>query len=487
VGEQGAPGPPDRTSSWTHGPHPAPTGPATWVPPLVQRKRRLRGPYLVGGALVVVLLIGAGLFLFRGDPLTLGGRYVTEPEAVLADADEVLAAYVEDRHGVAAEDSGCWFELTDADGDEVRDSLACGPVLFVDGDADRSWLSFPVTTEADGGDVRLTVATLPTDPEPQQRPDPDLLRRPGGGSPPEGAGGLEVPPPPRAEAGWSATGPFPDVSYAEPATPSRLSGPAAAVTITGLAEPERVGTGDDARRPADGERFLAVRYAIDQGEGLSTTPPALSYQVSGVDPVPVAPALLGPGNVVEAVISVPEDAETADLVVEDAGVLQRLSLLTGAPDPGNLQVLARTNRRVDLNAAQQLTGTLGAPGRVSAPFPFTITVNRGTLQWFAGADGAERPADPARALLVLDAGMALPDTPASGVPVKYLSLTLPDGTVVRAIDLSDDPVLVLPAFDVPAGFTDGVIGFAGIATFPDAAVVDFGPGRLDFPISIAAG
>jgi hypothetical protein len=32
-----------------------------------------------------------------------------------------------------------------------------------------------------------------------------------------------------------------------------------------------------------------------------------------------------------------------------------------------------------------------------------------------------------------------------------------------------------------------VIGFAGIATFPDAAVVDFGPGRLDFPISIAAG
>jgi hypothetical protein len=44
-----------------------------------------------------------------------------------------------------------------------------------------------------------------------------------------------------------------------------------------------------------------------------------------------------------------------------------------------------------------------------------------------------------------------------------------------------------PAFDVPAGFTDGVITFAGVATFPDSAVADFGAGRLDFPISLAAG
>jgi hypothetical protein len=487
VGEQDERPPPDLTSTWADGPQPTPTGPATWVPPLVQRKRRLRGPYLVGGALVGVLLIGAGLFLFRGDPLTLGGRYVIEPEAVLAEADQVLASYVQDRHGVIADDGGCWFELAGADGHEVRDAAVCGPVLFVDGDPDRTWLHFPMTETADGGDVRLTVAGLPVNPEPDRLADPGLLRRPGGGDPPEGAGGLQVPPPPRPDAGWSATGPFPDVTYTEPQAPSRLSGPAAAVTMTGLAEPARVGTGDDARRPAEGERFVAVRYAIDRGEGRSTTPPAVSYQVSGAEPVPVAPALIGPGTVVEAVISVPEDAEAADLVVDDAGFQQRLSLLTGAPGPDNLQVLARVNRRVDLNASQELTGTLSAPGLAPTPFPFTVNMTRGTLQWFAGADGTKQPADPSRAWLVLDVSMSITGSPPSAAPVEYLSLTLPDGDVVRAIDLNDDPGFVLAAFDVPAGFTAGVIGFAGIATFPDTAVADFGPGRLDFRIEIPAG
>ena len=92
---------------------------------------------------VVVLLVGAGLFLFRGDPLTLGGRYVTEPADVLADADAALADYVAQRHGAAADSSRCWFELTDPDGHEVRDALLCGPVLFVDGDADAHLAALP--------------------------------------------------------------------------------------------------------------------------------------------------------------------------------------------------------------------------------------------------------------------------------------------------------------------------------------------------------
>jgi hypothetical protein len=484
VGEQGEQRPPDLTGTWAQGPYAAPTGPAPWAPPVAPRTKRLRGPWLVGAALVVVLLVGAGLFLFRGDPLTLGGRYVTEPEAVLADADEVLAGYVEDRHGVAADDSRCWFELTEPDGHEVREALVCGPVLFVDGDAERTWLRFPVTATTDGGDVRLSVEPLPVDPEPDRLADPDLLRRPEGGSPSGGSGGLEVPAPPQAEPGWSTVGPFADVSWTDPDGAARLSGPAAAVTVTGLAQPDRVGAGDDARRPADGERLVAVRYAIAAGEGTSTSPPVLSYQVTGADPVPVTPGLVAPGTVVEAVLSVPEDAAAADLVVDDAGVQQRLSLLTGAPGTGNLQVLARSTRVAAINAAPHLEGTLSAPGKVSAVFPFTVTVARASLQWWASG---KQPADPTRAFLVLDVSLAVPDTAPGAVPVEYLSLTLPDGTVLRAGDLNDDPAFVLPAFDVPAGFTAGTLTFAGVATFPDGATADFGAGRLDLPIEIPAG
>ena len=216
MGEQGEQRPPDLTSAWAHGPYATPTGPATFTPPLVPQRKRLRGPWLVGAALVVVLLVGAGLFLFRGDPLTLGGRYVTEPARVLADADAVLGDYVERRHGVAADDSRCWFELTDADGHEVRDALLCGPVLFVDGDADHTWLHFPLTPRADGGDVRLSVADLPADPEPERLADRERLMRPGGGDPPSGSSGLAVPAPPRAEPGWTAAGPFPELAWTAP-------------------------------------------------------------------------------------------------------------------------------------------------------------------------------------------------------------------------------------------------------------------------------
>jgi hypothetical protein len=487
VTEQGDQRPPDLARTWARGPYAAPTGPATWTPPLVQEEKRLRGPWLVGGALVVVLLVGAGLFLFRGDPLTLGGRYVTAPEAVLADADDVFAGYVEERQGVTADDSRCWFELAEDGGHEVRDTLACGPVLFVDGDAERAWLRFPVSASAQGGDVRLSVAALPSDATPSARPDADLLWRPDGGSPPAGTAGIEVPPPSRAAAGWTTTGPFPDLTFQAPEVTARLSGPAAAVTVTGLARTDRVGAGEEARRPAEGEEFLAVRYAIGPGEGLSSAPPALSYQVGGAEPVPVAPELVTPGSTVEVLLSVPAGAEAVDLVVQDAGLRQRLSLLTGAPGEENVRVLARTNRRVELGVTQQLTGTLSSSGRITASAPFSIALDRAALQWFAGADGKRHPADPGDALLLLDVSMGIPDQEPGAVPVEYLSLTLPDGSVLRAGDLDEDPGLVLPAFLVPADFTDGVIGFGGAATFPDGAVADFGAGRLEFPIAFPAG
>ncbi|MCZ2827807.1 hypothetical protein O2W14_03010 [Modestobacter sp. VKM Ac-2986] len=452
--------------------------------------RRPRGPWPTVTALVLVLLVGAGtalVLLQREDPVLLGGRYVTDPAAVLADADRALAGYVDGRNGVRAEDSRCWFERTAPEVDDVRDALLCGPVLFVDGDPARTWLRFPVTAAPDGGDVRLSVAALPADAAPDRPADPGLLRRPGGGRPPGDAAGLRVPPPLRAEPGHTAVGPFPGVTYRLPEGPSRLSGPAAAVTVTGLAAPERVGTGDAARRPAEGEQFLAVTYTVEDGEGRSTTPPAVSYQVAGAEPVPVPGWLIAPGTTVEALVSVPAGDSSAALVVVDDGVEQRLSLHTGDPGEENLQVLARVNREVDLDATQQLVGTVSAPGFVPAELPFTVSVARATLQWSAGPDGTARPRDVTRAFLVVEARMSVTGSPPGGMPVEHLRLTLPDGSVVRPVDLDDDPAYSLPAFDVPADLTQAVIGVGGASTSPDGAVVDLGSARASFRLTVPAG
>ena len=463
-------------------PPPAPDAP----PPARRRRRPVR--LIVTAALLAALVVAGGVFLLlREDPLTLDGRYVTDPAAVLADADRVLADYVEGRHGARSEDSRCWFQLRADDGPEVQDTLLCGPALFVDGDPARVWLRFPLRATPDGGDVRLAVADLPVDPAPESLTDPDRLHRPGLGGPPSGSGGLQVPEPPRVEPGSVTVGPFADVQYTPPPGPARLSGPAASVTVTGLAAPDRIGAGDDARRPAEGERFVAASYVFDGGEGVSTEPPTAAYVVDGGAPVPVDPALIGPGRTVEVVLSVPAEARSVDLVVTDAGTVQRLSLLTGAPGPENLAVLARTNRSVELDRSQRLEGTLSAPGRVSASFPFTVTVGGGTLQWFAGVDRASRPSGPDRALLVVDVSLAIPGVPAGAVPLELLSLSLPGGADVAPVDLSDDPDRVLVAFDVPADLTSGVLTVGGAATFPDGSAVDFGAGELEFRLEVPAG
>ncbi|MGY1837706.1 MULTISPECIES: hypothetical protein [unclassified Modestobacter] len=453
-----------------------------------RRRRRVDPRLVVAGALVVLLAIGAGVLLvLRGTPLTVDGRYVTAPAAVLADADRRLTDYVDQRAGARGPDTRCWFQRIDPDDTEIARELLCGPVLFVGGDPGRSWLRFPLTATPTGGDVRLRPAGLPADPEPQALGDADLLVRPDGDSPSPGTGGLRVPEVPRAEPGFTAVGPFPVLPWAAPPGPARLSGPAASVTVTGLATPEVVGTGDAARRPAEGQRFLAVRYTVGPGEGRSTTPPTVSYQAPGTAPVPVAPALVAPGSTVEAVVAVPAGTTQADLVVLDDGLEQRLSLLDGSPGPGNVQVLTRANRTAEVDASQQVEGAFSAPGRVPASFPVTVRLGSATLQWFAGADGSVRPRDPSRAYLVLEVTMALPEGDPGAVPVELLTLVLPDGTRRPGVDLSPAADRVLAAFDVPAGFTDGTVVVRGRAALPDGLVADLGTDGAEFPLTVPAG
>jgi hypothetical protein len=451
---------------------------------------RSRRRFPLAAGLVLSLVATAGLVLvlvLRDDPVTVEGRDVPDPGAVLATAEGHLDRHVRARHGARSEDARCWFHLQDAGGSDVRDALVCGPVLFVDGDPGRSWLRFPVTATRTDGEVRLTVAEEPAAPDPGRRPDADLLRRPGGGTPPEGSGGLTPPEPVRAEPGLRTTGPVPGVALAAPAGPARLSGPAAAVTITGLARPERVGSGDVARRPAEGERFLAVAYRFDAGEGTSTERPEAGYEVPGREPLLLDPALLVPGTTITELLSVPTGADDVDLVVRDAGLEQRLSLLTGAPGPDNVVVLGRVNRRVELGATAELPAVAGGPGSPARTVRFTVVVGAAQLRYSAGGGTPKLPGGRDRAFLVVDATMALPGRAPVAVPPAMLTVTLPGGTMVPAVDLADDPGVVQPAFDVPGDFTDGVLAVSGIAGYPDGAFADLGSARLDVPVAIPPG
>ena len=462
------------------------TGPAPWA---VQPSRRSRRkPVLIGAAAVLVLLlVGGGLFLLlRGADITYDGRTVAEPQQVLDDAEGKFASYAQSRNGATSDQSSCWFERTTADGSDVRDAVLCGPVLFVDGDPSAAYLPFPITPSTGSGDVTFTVADEPGDPEPQALPDPDLLVSPDGSTPPDGSGDVEVPQPPQAASDYSADGPVDGVDLTAPDGPATLSGAAAKVQVTGVAEADRVGRGDDALRPADGEVFRVFSYAITSGEGYANTAPTLSYVVEGRDPVAVDPGLVSPGATVEGLLSAPEDA-AVDLVVVDDGVTQTLSLVDGTPGTDNLQVTVRANRASAAPGTQSLPGNISRDG-LSADANYTLDVSAARIGWYTATDITVTPSAPNRGFLVIQDFLTADNASfiAGKPPSSLYTLTLPDGTVVPGQNLSTDPALVATAFDVPADFTTGTLTFGGTGTLNDGSVLTFAETRT-FPVSIPAG
>jgi hypothetical protein len=445
----------------------------------------------VAGAVVAVDLL-------RGEPpLTYGGDTIEQPEQTLTRAEERLRAIVEQRHGAAGDETRCYFSLREGESSDVRDHLRCGPVLFVDGDPREPYLTFPLEVrrgeEADGSTVRLLAADRPEQDQPERLGSDEELRRPDGASPPGGSGGLEPPPPPRAEPGLVQRTPLDGVDWETPEADAVVGSFSAGWELESLAQPDRVGEGDSARRPAEGERFVAARIVVREGQALglgAPEPPRMVVHVDQAEPIQLQGEMTRPRERHDLLLSVPQDARQVDLVVNDAGVEQRLSLLTGEPGPDNIQVLRREDLEQELDVSGNLTFTLSAPGFVPETSSVTVTVTGASLFWF-NADGSQHAPGPDRAWLVLSAEFAwapeLGIGPEYGLDPELWSLRGGGGNMIPAIDLAPEPESFIVGFDVPADFTGSTVVVGGSFVAADGITVDFGGSRLEVPVEFPAG
>lgn len=460
-----------------------PGGPEQGGPRRTKNNKKL---IAIIAAVVVAALVGGGLFfLLSGDDITYQGRDIVEPEIVLTDAESRLDGIVEERNGATNDQTSCYFVVKNAETTDIEDGLVCGPVLFVDGDEGQPYLTFPIEGSAGDGDATLTVAAEPVSPEPSELANPDLLRRPDGGSPPEGSGGLAAPEPPRAEEGLFTDIPGEGIDLESTPATARIGSPTASIDVTGLGTPERYGQGDDARRPAEGEKFIAFELTLGPPEVGPTGDFTVAVQAGEDDPIPLPGDAPPQGEPVVLAISVPEDTDDVDLVVTEGALVQRLSLITGEPDPGNVAVWQRANRSQSLTFAQATTLRASQPGFVTEDLPCTVNVGGVQLDYFAGL-ATRAPSAPDRAFLVLNAELNL-DGQIGQLDAVFWSLTLPDGTVVPAVDLIDDPVNILIAFDVPANFTEGTVNFGGVGTTSGGLTFDSLGAFVSVPISIPEG
>jgi hypothetical protein len=451
--------------------------------PQGKNKKKL---YAIIAAVVALALVGGGLFFFlSGDDVTYQGRDIVEPEKVLTDAESRLAAIVEERNGASNDETACYFVVKNAETTDIEDRLVCGPVLFVDGDESQPYLTFPLEASAGEGDATLTVAEEPESPEPAELANPDLLRRPDGASPPEGSAGLAAPEPPRAEEGIFTVIPSEGVQLEATPDNARIGSPTMSLDVSAIGEPDRYGRGDEARRPAEGEKFVAFEIASGPGEAGPIAEFGIAVQVGEDDPIPLPEGGLGEEPGVFA-ISVPEDTNDLTLVVTEGALVQKLSLTTGEPDPGNIAVWQRVNRSQVLAFSQPLTVRASKPGFVTEDFPCTLVADQVSLVYFAGPGNTKVPSAPTSAFLDLTTVLNCEGQPGQFNPV-FWTLRLPDGTVLPAGDLNDDPTLIAIAFEVPADFTEGTLGFGGVGPAPDGVTFDTLGVFASIPVAIPAG
>lgn len=468
-----------------------PAGPGRGAPPLVQPvRRRWPRPALAAAAVVAVVAAGAGaLVVLRDDgpDLRWRGEAIDDPEATLVAGERALAAQVDDRHGALHEEGRCYFSLTGDDGaSDIAEHLRCGPVLFVDGDPEEPYLSFPLTATGEDGDVRLEVGDRPVSPEPAALDPGERLVRPDGREAPEGGGGLRPPEPPRAAADLLGAMDIGPTTLDPPPEGAAIGSLHASFELTGLGRIDRYGAGDQARRPAEGHDLVAFTVKPGRGEDPSgVSEPTVEVEVDG-ERHDVRGLLDG---VTPVVVSVPDDVGSVDLVVTDAGVEQRLSLLDGTPGAGNLSVLTRANREQQIDVVHQVSGT-GADAGGSGPVSGTVTVNGARLEWFPTENRSRHPSGPEVAWLVVGFTYAWDNLtpPDGGFTDQVFTLELPDGRVVPAVNLAADPTVNAHiGFEVPADFTTGTLHIGGVDHQPTGLTVDLGANVYSTPIDIPAG
>lgn len=171
--------------------------------------RRSRKPLFI--ALAAAVVIAAGLITWlawrsRDPQFTYHGKEIASVGTVLSKVEANVDALVKKRHGAKNSDTRCYYAQSKKAAPGVQKSdgkseLHCGPVLFVDGDTARSYLSVPLRSRSSSGEQTELEASTSLDSLQPQSVSSDLkLARPDGKQAPKGVGGLKLPEPQAAAA-----------------------------------------------------------------------------------------------------------------------------------------------------------------------------------------------------------------------------------------------------------------------------------------------
>jgi uncharacterized protein DUF2510 len=492
-GQQG-PGPQTWTGPGAPAWHQPPPPGAQFPPyPAAPARRPRNRPLIIG--LVAVLVIGlltGGYFLFlRGDDapkLTYAGSKIANASDVLKQAEKNVATLVSRRHGVKSEDTRCYFAVpknpaSGAKKTDVDSSLRCGPVLFVDGDAAKTYLSFPLSRTGSKKAATLAVAATPLSPSPAARPAEADLKRPDGQDPPSDSGHLSVPKPPPAAKDVLAASDLGSVAAPPQRDNAQMISLNTGVRLVAAGPVARYGHGDDARSAPAGQQLIAFQIADVPGENDNRSSVGkVSLLVAGGAARPVPPT---EDSDTYVVVAVPTGA-TASLQLADAGYTQSLSLPGGSPGSKNLVVLARKHRSASASATRSIPVRF-SNGANSVNATFHATAGLAELDFWVPGHESTHPTATNNAMLHLRLTYTDSLNPGSsyGFEPQLLKLRLPGGRTVSARNVAASANKVFDVFQVPATFTTGTLVIGGSVRTGDVTLTVRKAASI--PVSIPAG
>ena len=432
--------------------------------------------------------------------VTLAGRPVDNAAAVIGHADAELAAFARTHHGTLSARSRCYFDRVGGHANtDVGEHLFCGPVLFHGGTSTAPYLRYLVAPDSDTTATRpidLAAATTPDSTTPAALPPGAHLVRPDRRSPPPGADGLIPPPPapaPDNVMAWMASADAPNLQ-AMPTT-AIIGSLNIEVHLEASGQIASYGRGMDALSAPPGQTLHAFRLRLLGGEAVepADAPPLLGLSIDGgaLRPIPqnVDANSNGDPNGVSRVLvaAMPNTTRTVELVVTDAGITQRMSLLTGVIAPGNIRVLQRpyASRLAKPSPPVSIRATITGAGATRTT-QLTVQLDNASLDYFAPY-GSGRASGPTRALLSVAICLRSPDLigqdNAAGACRPYdsadFSVTPTDEQPVRAHLYPGG----FTAVDVPATFTTGTLTIRGSESLGDGTTLNLQPCtlRIAFP------
>ncbi|MDT4931443.1 MAG: hypothetical protein QOF92_4310 [Pseudonocardiales bacterium] len=484
----GAPGWPAASAAGPGWPG-APTS-GSWPPPPPAPRRRQRGPVVL--AFIAVAVVAAGLITWLVWPsnnppsLTYQGKEIAAAGDVLKTAENNVNALVAERHGAKNADTRCYYAQpeTPASGakkTDIDDNLRCGPVLFIDGDRNSTYLRVPLTSTASGSKVTLDSQKSLSGISPAAVGTTFKLVRPDGKSAPAGNGGLDVPKPPAAQKNVLTVAPIDSASAPPAIGNARMVGKDTKVTLEAAGEVPRYGKSDDARSAPAGQKLLAFQLSYGSGavSGAGAARARVSIDGGASRAVPETS-----GSDEYAIVAVPTTG-TAVLQLTDAGYTQTLTLPGGKAGSKNIAVLARNHRTAYIGTSAAVPIHL-SNGNGSANVTFQATLSFVSLDFWIPGHENQHPIGPGNAILSLRLSYTDSSNPGSsyGFDPQLLRLTLPSGRVLQARNVAGGDK-ISDVFEVPGDYSHGTLQITGTENVDGITVQVTSP--KSFKVTIPAG